>query len=91
MHKVTAGGAVVANNLKANSAGKIDQDTLTNNTTGAILAVRWDQWRMGYRRMLQFESTRIARADVTELVSLAEIAVIYRDIEAAAEVYNVTL
>ncbi len=91
MHKVTANGAVVANNLKANSAGKIDQDTLTNNTTGAILAVRWDQWRMGYRRMLQFESTRIARADVTELVSLAEIAVIYRDIEAAAEVYNVTL
>ena len=29
--------------LKANTAGKVDLDTASNNTTGSILAVRWDQ------------------------------------------------
>ncbi len=92
MHKITAGGAVVANSNKAQAAdGKINQDSLGDNVAGAILAVRWDQWRMGYRRMMQFETTRIARADVTELVSLAEIGLIYRDPEASAISYGVTL
>jgi hypothetical protein len=91
MHKVITSAGEVANGGKANNAGKIDQDTLENNAYGAILAVRWDQWRMGYRRMMEFETTRIARADVTELVSLAEIGVVYRDTEASALGYNVAL
>ena len=28
----------------ANAAGKVDQNTQGNNTLGALLAVRWDQW-----------------------------------------------
>jgi len=35
---------------KENTAGKIDVDTSTNNTKGSLLAVRWDHWRMGFRR-----------------------------------------
>ena len=46
---------------------------------------------MGFRRMMQFEATRIARADVTELVSLAEIGMCYRDTEASAISYNLTV
>lgn len=91
MHRVVTSAGDVANNRKADATGKIDQDTLGNNTLGAILAVRWDQWRMGFRRMMEFETTRIARSDVTELVSLAEIGIVYRDTEAAAESYNITL
>jgi hypothetical protein len=92
MHKITAGGALIANSNKAQTAdGKIDQDTLGDNVAGAVVCVRWDQWRMGYRRQMSFEATRIARADVTELVALAEMGIIYRDTEASAEGYGITL
>ena len=31
---------------KANSSGKVDQTVVGNNTTGSILGVRWDQWKL---------------------------------------------
>ena len=76
---------------KANSAGKVDQDTTGNNTTGSILAVRWDQWLMGYRRRMTMETTRIARADTTEIVALMRLGLAQRDTEAAAISYNITV
>jgi len=76
---------------KANTAGKIDQDTTGNNTTGSILAVRWDQWLLGYRRRMTLETTRIARADATEIVALARLGLVQRDTEASAITYNVTV
>jgi len=76
---------------KANSAGKIDQDTTGNNTTGSILAVRWDQWLLGYRRRMTMETTRIARADTTEIVALMRLGLAQRDTEAAAITYNITV
>ena len=89
--KVSIDGAVIANSQLTEATGKIDTDTASDNTVGGILAVRWDQWRMGYRRMMQFEATRVARADLTELVSLAEIGIVYRDTEASALSYNITI
>jgi hypothetical protein len=77
--------------LKANTAGKIDQDTAANNTTGSLLAVRFDQWRPGYRRQMTMETTRIPAADATELVALMRFGMIYRDTEAAAISYNLTV
>jgi len=74
---------------KANTAGKVDQTTPANNTTGAILAVRWDQWRLGYQRRMTIETTRIPRADATEIVALMRVGLSYRDTEAAAISYNV--
>jgi len=76
---------------KANSAGKVDQDTTGNNTTGSILAVRWDQWLLGYRRRMTMETTRIARSDATEIVALMRLGLAQRDTEAAAITYNVTV
>jgi len=76
---------------KANTSGCIDQDTTTNNTTGAILAVRWDQWMFGWRRRMTMETQRIARADTTEIVCLMRFGLVYRDTEASAISYNVTL
>lgn len=77
--------------LKANSAGKIDQDTASNNTTGSILAVRWDQWRLGYKRVLRFEAERHALSDSTSLVASMRVGLAQRDTEASAISYNLTL
>ena len=88
MHAPSAGSGY---ELKANSAGKIDQDTAGNNTTGSILAVRFDQWKPGYRRQMTLESTRYAAADATEIVAIVRFGMIYRDTEASAISYNLTV
>jgi hypothetical protein len=75
----------------SNSAGKIDQDTAGNNTLGTLACVRWDQWRVGYRRRMTLETQRIAAADATEIVALMRLGIAYRDVEAAAVSYNVTV
>jgi len=77
--------------LKANSAGKVDLNTAANNTTGSILAVRWDQWRFGYKRRLQFEIQRDAISDSTVVVVSMRVGLINRDNEASAITYNVGL
>jgi len=77
--------------LKANTSGKIDLDTASNNTTGSILAVRWDQWRFGYKRMMNFEIQREPLSDSTLIVVNMRVGMINRDNEAAAISYNVTL
>lgn len=80
-----------AGNLLSNSAGKVDQDTVANNAYGQILAVRYDQWRLAFRRRMTMESTRIARADTTELVAMVRLGLAQRDTEAAAISYNLTV
>jgi HK97 family phage major capsid protein len=77
--------------LKANSAGKLDLDTAANNTTGSLLAVRWDQWRWGFKRRISFEVERVPRADAYEITALMRVGMIYRDTEAAAISYNLTV
>jgi len=73
----------------ANSAGKIDADTDSNNTLGAALAVRWDQWKLVYKRRMTMEVTRIANADSWEIVALTRLGLGYRDTEASAILYNI--
>ena len=75
----------------ANSAGKLDLDTAGNNTTGVILAVRWDQWQFGWRRRMTLEMTRQPAADATEIVALMRFGMVQRDTEASAISYNLTI
>jgi hypothetical protein len=77
--------------LKANTSGKVDLTTVANNTTGSILAVRPDQWRLGYKRRMTFEIERSPRADATSIVCMMRVGMINRDTEASAISYNVTL
>ena len=70
--------------------GKI-HSTDTNNTTGSILAVRWDQWIFGWKRQMKLEVTRIPRADSDEIVATMRFDLIYRDDEAAAISYGVVI
>ena len=72
-------------------AGKVDQTTPANNTTGSILGVRWDQWKLAYKRRMTMEVTRIANADSWEIVALSRWGLAYRDVEASAISYNLTV
>ncbi len=82
MHKASA-------KRMANTAGKIDADTDSNNTTGVIVCVRWDQWKLGYKRRMTMETTRFANSDSWEIVALARLGLLNRDNEASAVTYNV--
>jgi hypothetical protein len=84
MHKASTGRL-------ANVAGKIDLDTDGNNVSSAILAVRFDQWMMGWRRRVTLETTRVPAADSTEIVALMRWGLVQRDTEASAISYNVTI
>jgi hypothetical protein len=75
--------------LMTNNAGKIDADTDSNNLYGAIVCVRWDQWKKAYKRRMTIETTRIANADSWEIVAHMRIGLAYRDNEASAETYFV--
>src|SRR5690606_17389259 len=77
--------------LKAQSDGKIDVDNAADNLYGAILAVRWDQWRLGWKRRIQFETQRIPQADATDVVATMRVGLVYRDTDAAAISYGVSV
>lgn len=77
--------------LKANTAGKTDLDTASNNTTGSILAVRWDQWQFGIKRRMTIETQRIPQADATQIVALMRFGLTQRDTEASSISYNLTV
>ena len=77
--------------LKANTNGRVNLNTFSYNTTGSILAVRWDQWRLGYKRNWTFEVQRDAISDSTVIVGMMRVGLVYRDTEAASISYNVTL
>lgn len=77
--------------LKANTSGKVDQDTPANNTTGSILAVRWDHWLFGWRRRWTVETWRLPQADYNEIVVMARVGLIQRDTEASAITYGLSV
>lgn len=74
---------------KANTAGKVDNDTTTNNAYGSILAVRWDQWKIAYKRRMTMETTRRPESDSWEIVALSRWGLGQRDTEASAVSYYV--
>jgi hypothetical protein len=76
---------------KANSAGKVDQTTVANNAYGSLLGVRWDQWKFAYKRVMSIEVTRFANSDSWEIVSWARVGLGYRDNEASAISYGLTI
>lgn len=74
---------------KANTAGKVDRTTTANNTTGSILAVRWDQWLLGYKRRMTMKIQDIPDSDASQIIAVARVGLAQRDTEAAAISYNV--
>jgi hypothetical protein len=74
----------------ADTTGKVDQDTPANNKTGSILAVRWDRWRMGYKRRITFEVQREPLADASYIVLMMRAGLVARDTDASAISYNIT-
>ena len=77
------------NPRKANTAGKVDLTTQGNNTTGSILAVRWDQWLLGYKRNITMKMQDIPDSDASQIIATARLGMVNRDTEASAIAYNV--
>jgi len=77
--------------LLSNSSGKLDQTTEANNTKGSILAVRWDQWALRWKRKMTLEASRYPEADVSQIVAMLRFGMSYRDTEASAISYNITV
>jgi hypothetical protein len=75
--------------LKANSSGYVNTTDATANLYGAILAVRYDQWKLGWMRRMTMESTRWAASDTTEIVAMLRAGLIQRDTEASSISYYV--
>ena len=60
-----------------------------SDTLGRAVLVRPDQWKMRWKRRAKFETTRIARADVTEIVVTMRFGVGYYDTDAASVAFNI--
>ena len=79
------------NPRKANTAGKVDLTSQSNNTRGAILMVRWDQWLLAYKRQMTMKLQDIPDSDAQQLIVTARIGLVYRDTEASAIAYDVAI
>ena len=77
-------------NRATTATGKIDGVTPANNTKGTLMAVRYDQWLVGWKRRMKLETTRVPSADSTEIVATMRIDLQPRDNEAAALTYNLS-
>lgn len=77
------------NPRKANTAGKVDLTTQSNNTTGSALAVRWDQWLLGYKRNLTLTTQGIPNTDSYQTIATARLNMIQRDTEGSSILYNI--
>ncbi len=75
----------------ANTAGKVDYDVQGNNVTGSILAVRWDQWKLKWKRRMTVETDRWIESDTNQIVAMVRWGLGYRDVEASAVTYNLTV
>jgi hypothetical protein len=75
----------------ANSAGKIDLDTASNNTLGRILLVRPDQWIFASWREITLETEYSAYAQATTVISTLRFGLASFDNEPAAISYNLTM
>jgi hypothetical protein len=76
---------------KANTAGKVNHTDQTANTTGSILCVRWDQWRLKWKRQMTIETDRWIESDVNQIVAMVRWGLGSRDTtNAAAITYGIT-
>ena len=60
-----------------------------SDTLGRAVLVRPDLWKMRWKRRAKFETTRIARSDLTELVVTMRFGLGYFDTDASSVAYNI--
>lgn len=73
---------------KAQATG-IRHGTESSNTLGRAVLVRGDQWKIRWKRRAKFETTRVAYADLTEIVVTLRLGIGYYDTESSAILYNI--
>lgn len=75
--------------VKPAQATGVRHGTESNNTLGRAVAVRGDQWKIAWKRRAQFETVRIPRADLTEIVVTLRMGINSFDTEASAVAFNI--
>ena len=73
---------------KAQATG-VRHGTEASNTKGRAVLIRGDQWKIRWKRRAKYETTRVAAADLTELVVTLRLGIGYRDTEASAVGFNI--
>lgn len=75
----------------ANTAGKVDQDTAANNTTGTFIISARMGWTLGYRRQITTSVDFLPYYDSYQFTATARIALINQDTVSSAVIYNIAI
>lgn len=75
--------------VKRAQATGIRHGTESNNVYGRAVLLRPDQWKLRWKRRAKFETNRIARADVTEIIVTVRLGIGYYDTDASAVAYDI--
>ena len=75
----------------ANSAGKIDQDTTTNNTYGRIVMAAKTGWTIGYRRQVTTNVDYLSYYDSYQMTATLRIALINKDGYASSTLFGINV
>jgi hypothetical protein len=75
--------------LLANTAGKVDQDTAANNTTGTIIIAARLGWTLGYRRQINTSVDFLPYYDSYQFTATVRLALINQDTVSASVIYNI--
>ena len=75
----------------ANSAGKIDQDTVANNAYGRIAMAAKQGWTIGYRRQVMTNVDYLSYYDSYQFTANLRIAFINKDGYASAAAYEINV
>ena len=73
---------------KAQATG-IRHGTEGSNTLGRAVLMKPDLWKLRWKRRAKFETTRVAYADLTELVVTLRLGIGYFDTDAASVAFNI--
>lgn len=77
--------------LLTNTAGKRDEDTLTNNTVGTFVIAARQGWTLGYRRQVTTSVDFLPYYDSYQFVATVRLALVYQDTVAASVIYNLAV
>lgn len=75
----------------ANTAGKVNQDDTSVNTTGTIIIAARMGWTLGYRRQITTSVDFLPYYDSYQFTATARIALINQDTVSAAVIYNIAV
>ncbi len=85
-HPTSGVKPALATGVRYNAGNSVDA---SNDVFGRAVLVRGDQWKIRWKRRAKFETSRYARADMTEVVVTLRMGIGYYSTEASAILYDI--